>query len=205
MPIPDDLLKQLRKYRAAHPKRRLITGTAPDTPNRKLLLSLKRRVRQAGLNCGVCKPWVRRSGPSLCGLARAEAWSPAPRFRHRAKPETVDVRSTRAGSLQATVATGNPSSPRIKGRPPHGAVHTCADALRHDGPIGVASTTAPTSPTSHRSRPTGEELSGQPHHHPPGAGRANPRCSRRPAKNGRVNPTESRPDLTDPAVSQGVG
>jgi len=30
LPIPDDLLKHLRKYRAAHPKRRLVTGTAPS-------------------------------------------------------------------------------------------------------------------------------------------------------------------------------
>lgn len=60
LPIPEDLLNQLRQSRAAHPKRKLVTRTGPDTPNKKLLLSLKRRVRWAGLNCGGCKACIER-------------------------------------------------------------------------------------------------------------------------------------------------
>ncbi len=60
LPIPEDLLNELREYRAVHKKRKLVTGTASDSPNRKLLLSLKRRVRQAGLNCGACEACLER-------------------------------------------------------------------------------------------------------------------------------------------------
>jgi len=60
LPIPEELLIQLREYRASHPTRKLVTGTALDTPNRKLLLTLKRRARKAGLNCGVCKSCMER-------------------------------------------------------------------------------------------------------------------------------------------------
>lgn len=60
LPIPEDLLNELKEYRAAHKKRKLVTGTASDSPNRKLLLSLKRRVRQAGLNCGACEACLER-------------------------------------------------------------------------------------------------------------------------------------------------
>lgn len=54
LPIPADLLKRLNAYRKTHPKDRLVTGTDTDQPNRKLLRTLKRLVKAAGLNCGQC-------------------------------------------------------------------------------------------------------------------------------------------------------
>ena len=54
LPIPADLLTRLKSFRKEHPKGRLVTGTATDNPNRKLLRTLKRLVNAAGLNCGQC-------------------------------------------------------------------------------------------------------------------------------------------------------
>lgn len=54
IPIPADLLESLKAYREKHPKGRLVTGTASDKPNRKLLRTLKRLVKAAGLNCDHC-------------------------------------------------------------------------------------------------------------------------------------------------------
>lgn len=54
IPIPDSLLQRLRAYRLKHPKEMLVTGTVTGKPNRKLLRTLKRLVRAAGLHCGQC-------------------------------------------------------------------------------------------------------------------------------------------------------
>ena len=54
LPIPADLLDRLKSYRAQHPVGRLVTGTATDKPNRKLLRTLKRLAKAAGMNCGQC-------------------------------------------------------------------------------------------------------------------------------------------------------
>lgn len=53
-PIPADLVSRLKSYRKQHSVGRLVTGTAADKPNRKLLRTLKRLVKTAGLNCGQC-------------------------------------------------------------------------------------------------------------------------------------------------------
>lgn len=52
--IPASLLQRLKAYRAKHPKERLVTGTATGKPNTKLLRTLKRLAKSAGLNCGHC-------------------------------------------------------------------------------------------------------------------------------------------------------
>ena len=54
IPIPADLLKRFKEYREQHPNGRLVTGTRTDHPNRKLLRTLKRQVKAAGMNCGQC-------------------------------------------------------------------------------------------------------------------------------------------------------
>lgn len=63
IPIPSDLLKRLRAYRAAHPHEKLVTGTASDKPNEKLLRALKRAVNAAGLACGQCQGCKRENEP----------------------------------------------------------------------------------------------------------------------------------------------
>jgi integrase len=55
MPLPDDLAVTLKDWRERHPKTKLVLGTANNTPNSKWLLSLKRVVKRAGLNCGRCQ------------------------------------------------------------------------------------------------------------------------------------------------------
>ena len=54
IPIPADLLERLSAYREKHPDGRLVTGTATDKPNKKLLRTLKRLVKAAELNCNHC-------------------------------------------------------------------------------------------------------------------------------------------------------
>lgn len=54
IPIPAELLARLKAHREKHPKGRLVTGTGTDKPNRKLLRTLKRLVKAAGLNCSHC-------------------------------------------------------------------------------------------------------------------------------------------------------
>jgi integrase len=60
IPIPADLLERLKTYREKHPNGRLVTGTATDNPNRKLLRTLKRLVKAAGLNCNHCESCDKR-------------------------------------------------------------------------------------------------------------------------------------------------
>ena len=55
IPIPEELVLQLKAYQQAHPKSVLVTGTSSDRPNTKLLRTLKRLANQAGLQCGTCE------------------------------------------------------------------------------------------------------------------------------------------------------
>jgi len=54
IPIPDDLLEELRKWQKICEGQALVLGTKNRKPNTKLLRMLKRLVRGAGLNCGRC-------------------------------------------------------------------------------------------------------------------------------------------------------
>jgi integrase len=54
IPVPADLLSDLRTWREKHPKSRLIVGTSTDRPNQHFLRALKRLARREGLNCGKC-------------------------------------------------------------------------------------------------------------------------------------------------------
>ena len=64
VPVPDDLIEQLKVWKETHGQLktqketktgRLILGTSLDTPNWKWLPILKRIAYKAGLNCGHCK------------------------------------------------------------------------------------------------------------------------------------------------------
>jgi integrase len=55
VPVPTDLLKQLKKHRKENPETRLVVGTNSDKPNGKLLRFLKRLAKKSDLNCGVCE------------------------------------------------------------------------------------------------------------------------------------------------------
>ncbi len=55
VPIPADLLTELKAWRERHPNTKLIVGTVSDKPNYHLLRSLKRAVRSSGFNCGECR------------------------------------------------------------------------------------------------------------------------------------------------------
>ena len=55
IPIPTALLEHLKERRKENPESRLVLATAAGSPNGKLLRSLKRLAKAAGLNCGVCE------------------------------------------------------------------------------------------------------------------------------------------------------
>jgi integrase len=55
IPIPGELVSQMEAFRAGNPKRVLVAGTKSDSPNGKLLRTLKRLVNRAGLQCGSCE------------------------------------------------------------------------------------------------------------------------------------------------------
>jgi len=55
IPIPDDLLAELKAWQEQHPKGGLLFNTKRGYPNRKLLRILKRLAKRAGLNCGQCE------------------------------------------------------------------------------------------------------------------------------------------------------
>jgi integrase len=55
IPIPNDLIDALKDRMKTHPKAKLIVGTKSDKPNFKLLRTLKRLAKRAGLDCGECQ------------------------------------------------------------------------------------------------------------------------------------------------------
>jgi len=55
VPIPLDLSKRLKKYRAGNPDKHFVIGNAKDRPHTKLLRLLKGLVKKGGLNCGRCE------------------------------------------------------------------------------------------------------------------------------------------------------
>jgi integrase len=55
VPIPADLVKELKARRARYLHTKLIVGTTSDKPNYHLLRSLKRAVRSSGFNCRECR------------------------------------------------------------------------------------------------------------------------------------------------------
>jgi integrase len=63
IPLHPDLRAVLLAWRAVRPDSLLVIGTDNDTPNRKLLQTLKRAARNAGLNCGNCEGC---RGPKEC-------------------------------------------------------------------------------------------------------------------------------------------
>ena len=54
VPIPDDLLVELRAWKEAHGGKGLVLPTAGGRPNHKMLRALKRLAKAAKLNCGRC-------------------------------------------------------------------------------------------------------------------------------------------------------
>lgn len=54
IPFPDDLSDLLLRWKDKRPKTRYVLGTENDTPNWKMLRTMKRVAKRAGLNCGVC-------------------------------------------------------------------------------------------------------------------------------------------------------
>ena len=56
IPIPNDLLRELTAWRKKHPKTNLLLATSRGKPNGKLLRTLKRLAKNAGLNCERCEP-----------------------------------------------------------------------------------------------------------------------------------------------------
>jgi len=54
VPLPDDLLAELEKWRARYPQAAPLLATEGGFPNRKLLRTLKRLAKRAKLNCQQC-------------------------------------------------------------------------------------------------------------------------------------------------------
>lgn len=54
VPIPSDMLVELRDWKALRPNQALVLGTRNFKPNNKLLRALKRLAKRVGLNCGRC-------------------------------------------------------------------------------------------------------------------------------------------------------
>lgn len=54
IPIPSDLLDELKLWRQEHPNQNLIAPTGTGKPNSKLLPMVKRMARRAGVECGWC-------------------------------------------------------------------------------------------------------------------------------------------------------
>jgi integrase len=55
VPVPDDLLKMLKKFKMDNPDKRFVIGNGKDRPEIHLLRLLKKLVKDAGLNCGRCE------------------------------------------------------------------------------------------------------------------------------------------------------
>lgn len=60
IPVTPALLARLKAWREEHPQTRLVLGTKNDTPNGKLLRTLKRAVNRLGLNCGTCEGCLKK-------------------------------------------------------------------------------------------------------------------------------------------------
>jgi integrase len=54
VPIPDDLLTALRQWKEQRDGKALVLGTDSDKPDSKMLRSIKRLAKRAGMNCGYC-------------------------------------------------------------------------------------------------------------------------------------------------------
>jgi integrase len=55
IPLTDDVVAKIKDWQKEHPGHTLLLPTRNRRPNTKLLLALKVRAKQAGLNCGVCE------------------------------------------------------------------------------------------------------------------------------------------------------
>lgn len=55
VPLPDELVRVLKKWKKERPNAVWVLGTKGDQPNRKWLRGLKRLAKRAGLNCGQCE------------------------------------------------------------------------------------------------------------------------------------------------------
>lgn len=55
VPVPDDVLDELKAWKEHHNGKSLILGTKNGNPNTKLLFALKTLARRAKLNCGRCE------------------------------------------------------------------------------------------------------------------------------------------------------
>jgi integrase len=53
--IPQELVKVLTEWKLKKPTVRFVIGTENDKPNRRMLRSIKRLAKRAGLNCGRCE------------------------------------------------------------------------------------------------------------------------------------------------------
>jgi integrase len=54
IPLLEDMPDELKKWQALHPTQSLILGTVHKKPDAKMLRSLKRLAKRAGMNCGRC-------------------------------------------------------------------------------------------------------------------------------------------------------
>jgi hypothetical protein len=55
VPVPDDLLKRLKKYKMDNPEKSFVIGNAKNRPEIHLLRLRKKLVKDAGLNRGHCR------------------------------------------------------------------------------------------------------------------------------------------------------
>jgi len=55
VPVPDDLLKVMKKYKLGNPEKSFVIGNAKNRTEIHRLRLLKKLVKDAGLNCGHCE------------------------------------------------------------------------------------------------------------------------------------------------------
>ena len=67
LPLPDDLVVELRAWQEGHAGKTLVLGTENDRPNSMLLESLKQLADAAGLSCGRCDGCARLKEPGYRG------------------------------------------------------------------------------------------------------------------------------------------
>ena len=67
LPLPDDLVVELRAWQEGHAGKTLVLGTENDRPNSVLLESLKQLADDAKLSCGRCKGCARLKEPGYRG------------------------------------------------------------------------------------------------------------------------------------------